>query len=84
MRFIAFKQHKAAALQKLIPLTMLFQWVFDITIFSIRYSWVQDVGLSYLMVIYAFQGVKYAVEEARKKRKTEPAAPAEEDKSLAA
>ena len=54
MRFKALKLHKAAALQKLIPVTTLFQWVFDITIFSIDYSWIQELGLAYLMLIYIF------------------------------
>lgn len=40
MRFKALKLHEASALQKLIPITTLFQWVFDITIFSIEYSWI--------------------------------------------
>jgi len=52
-RFKALKLYKAAALQKLIPLQTMFQWVFDVTIFHIHYSPMQDTGLGYLVVIYA-------------------------------
>eukprot|EP00354_Favella_ehrenbergii_P007808 CAMPEP_0170453044 /NCGR_PEP_ID=MMETSP0123-20130129/1756_1 /TAXON_ID=182087 /ORGANISM="Favella ehrenbergii, Strain Fehren 1" /LENGTH=326 /DNA_ID=CAMNT_0010715283 /DNA_START=536 /DNA_END=1517 /DNA_ORIENTATION=+ len=69
MRFKALKLHKAAALQKLIPLTTLFQWVFDISIFGIHYSWIQDAGLAYLMLIYILQGLKYAFIDSKKKAK---------------
>ena len=54
MRFKALKLHKAAALQKLIPLTTLFQWVFDVSIFHISYTWIQNAGLLFLMLIYVF------------------------------
>lgn len=69
MRFKALKLYKAAALQKLIPVTTLFQWIFDITIFKIHYSLIQECGLGYLMLIYIFQGIKYVACDAKKKAK---------------
>ena len=70
-RFKALKLYKAAALQKLIPLTTMFQWVFDVTIFGIHYTMVQDIGLGYLVVIYAGQGLKYALYDNKKKKQKE-------------
>ena len=40
MRFKALKLQKASALQKLIPLTTLFQFVFDVALFHIHYTWI--------------------------------------------
>ena len=42
--------------------------MFDISIFSIHYTWIQDIGLAYLMLIYIFQGFKYACESRNKKK----------------
>ena len=68
-RFVALKLYKAAALQKLVPLQTMFQWIFDITIFKIHYNWIQDIGLAYLALIYIFQGLKYAMCDAKAKEK---------------
>ena len=38
IRFKAFKLQKAAPLQKLVPLTTLFQWIFDVALFHIAYT----------------------------------------------
>ena len=54
-------------MQKLIPLTTLFQWVFDITIFSVHYTYWQDGALGYLCMLYVFQGLKYMCWDAKKK-----------------
>lgn len=67
MRFKALKLQKASAVQKLIPLTTLFQWVFDITIFSVHYTYWQDGALGYLCMLYVFQGLKYMCWDAKKK-----------------
>ena len=37
-RFKALKLQSATAVQKLIPLTTLWQWVFDVTLFSVHYT----------------------------------------------
>lgn len=54
-------------MQKLIPLTTLFQWVFDVTIFSVHYTYYQDAALGYLCLLYLFQGLKYMCYDAKKK-----------------
>ena len=70
MRFKALKLQKASAVQKLIPLTTLFQWVFDVTIFSVHYTYWQDGALIYLCLLYVFQGLKYMCYDAKKKEET--------------
>lgn len=67
MRFKALKLQKASAVQKLIPLTTLFQFVFDVLLFKISYSYVQDGALGYLMLLYVFQGLKYLLYDSKKK-----------------
>ena len=67
-RFKALKLYKAAALQKLIPLQTMFQWVFDVSIFKLHYTMVQNMGLAYLVLIYAGQGVKHVVYDSKKKK----------------
>ena len=67
MRFKALKLQKASALQKLIPLTTLFQFVFDVALFHIHYTWIQDAALGYLMLLYVFQGLKFMVYDSKKK-----------------
>ena len=49
------------------PLITLFQWVFDISILGIGYSWIQDIGLAYLAIIYVFQGIKHARDSKKNK-----------------
>lgn len=66
MRFKALKLQKASALQKLIPLTTLFQFVFDVLLFHVHYTWIQDAALGYLCLLYVFQGLKYIYYDARK------------------
>jgi len=53
-RFKALKLQKASALQKLIPLTTLFQFAFDVLLFKISYTYIQDGALGYLMLLYFF------------------------------
>ena len=67
MRFKALKLHKAAALQKLIPLTTLFQFVFDVSLFHIHYTWQQDAALGFLALLYVGQGLKYMCLDSKKK-----------------
>ena len=38
LRFKALKLQKASALQKLVPLSTMFQWVFDVALFHIHYT----------------------------------------------
>lgn len=59
MRFIALKLQKASKLQKLAPLTTLWQFLFDVLIFHNIYTLVQYIGLAFLFGLYIFQGIKY-------------------------
>ena len=70
-RFKALQLQKASAVQKLIPSTTLFQFIFDVTIFGITYTAYQYGALSYLFLLYVFQGVKYIYDDKAKKRKVE-------------
>ena len=72
-RFIALKLQKAAKLQKLQPLTTLWQFLFDITIFNVPYTLMQYVGLAYLFTIYIFQGLKFLLWDLPKQRKRDMA-----------
>ena len=54
-------------MQKLIPLTALFQFIFDVAIFHISYSYIQYGALGYLSLLYVFQGLKYALYDSKKK-----------------
>lgn len=54
-------------MQKLIPLTTLFQFVFDVALFHIHYTWIQDAALGYLMLLYVFQGLKFIIVDSKKK-----------------
>lgn len=67
MRFKALKLQKASAVQKLIPLTTLFQFAFDVTIFHVHYTYIQYGALGYLTMLYVFQGLKYACYDTKKK-----------------
>ena len=48
------------------PLTTLFQWIFDVTLFKIHYTVGQDISLAFLFSLYVFQGLKYALWDAKK------------------
>lgn len=67
LRFKALKLHKASPLQKLFPLTILFQWIFDITLFGIHYSYIQDGSLAYLFLVYLVHGLWYVCVDSKKK-----------------
>ena len=67
VRFKALQLHQASSLQKLMPLITLFQWAFDISILGIGYTWIQDLGLIYLGVVYLIQGLKHARDSRKNK-----------------
>ena len=52
MRFKALKLQAASAVQKLTPLTTIWTWIFDVTLFSVHYTVVQDAALGYLCLLY--------------------------------
>jgi len=56
-------------LQKLIPLSSLFQFAFDVTLFHVTYTLIQYSALGYLMLLYVFQGLKYVLYDSKKKAK---------------
>ena len=45
----------------------LFQWVFDVTLFHVYYTPLQDIALGYLFLLYLFQGLKYSLYDSKKK-----------------
>ena len=53
------------------PLTTLFQWIFDVTLFKIHYTVGQDISLAFLGALYVFQGLKYMLWDAKKAAKKE-------------
>ena len=67
-RFKALKLQKASALQMLIPLTTLFQFIFDITIFrdDVHYTNAQYGALAYLFSLYIVIGLKFQLVDAKK------------------
>ena len=67
IRFKSLKLAPASALQKLIPLMTLFQWVFDVSLFHVYYTPLQDIALAYLFLLYLYQGLKYALYDSKKK-----------------
>ena len=74
-RFKALKLQKASALQKLIPLTTLFQFLFDITLFrnDVSYSMWQLIALGYLTMLYVVIGLKFLVIDSKKAKQKEKA-----------
>jgi len=71
VRFKALKLQKASALQKLVPLTTMFQWVFDVALFHVHYTMGQDLSLAFLALLYLFQGLKFILIDSKKKNKQE-------------
>ena len=59
--FVALKYQQAAKLQKLAPLSTLWQFFFDVFVFGKVYTTTQYCGLGVLFLIYILQGVKFVV-----------------------
>jgi len=72
-RFMALKYQKASSLQKLQPLTTLFQFLFDILLFHEPFTMMQYIGLGWIFVLYVFQGFKFLIWDLPKERKREEA-----------
>ena len=51
------------------PLTTLFQWVFDVTIFHEHYTVGQDGSLAFLALIYIFAGLKFVLYDSKQEAK---------------
>ena len=68
-RFRALKLEKAVKLQKLAPLTTVWQVVFDLTIFGKSYNLLQWLGLSLLFMVYIFSGLKFLIWDLPKQKK---------------
>ena len=68
-RFRALKLEKAVKLQKLAPLTTVWQVVFDLTIFGKSYNLLQWLGLSILFMVYIFTGLKFLIWDLPKQKK---------------
>ena len=76
-RFIALRLQKAAKLQKLQPLTTLWQFCFDVFLFKETYTLMQYLGLVALFAIYVFQGLKFLVWDLPRSKKRQAAKLAE-------
>ncbi len=71
--FVALKYQQAAKLQKLSPLSTLWQFFFDLFIFNQQYNTTQYVGLGILFAIYILSGVKFLVYDLPAAKKREAA-----------
>ena len=60
LRFKALKLAKATTLEIFHPLTVLFQFIFDVTLFKIAFSPLQYGAIGFLGLLYIVRGVKYA------------------------
>ena len=69
LRFMALKLQKASALQKLAPLTTLWQVFFDLFLFDASFNPVQWIGLTILFGVYVFQGMKFLIWDAPRQKK---------------
>lgn len=58
-QFMAYKYHKASALQVYFFATTIFQVMFDLAIFNTQLSYLQVVGFSLLLSLYTASGVYY-------------------------
>ena len=58
-RFKALKYQKASLLQKFNPLITIWQFIFDLTIFKLSFTWVQYIGYGILFAAYGLQLLKY-------------------------
>ena len=69
LRFKSLKLTKASGLQKIQPISILFQWIFDVALFHVHYTKFQDGSLAFLFLLYSIQGLKYVFFDAKQKTK---------------
>ena len=69
LRFKALKLAKATTLEIFHPLTVLFQFIFDVTLFKIAFSPVQYGAIGFLGLLYIVRGVKYALVDRKRRKK---------------
>ena len=68
-RFKALKLTKATTLQVFDPSCILFQFIFDISVFHVAYTKGQYWSLFYLAVLYIFQALKSVFWDRKKREK---------------
>lgn len=68
-RFMALKKTKATTLQVFYPSNVLFQFIFDETVFEVEYTMIQLGALGYLGLLYVFQGLKFVFYDRKRRSK---------------